>query len=187
MESLRASASEGWYHVNLFPSTLLNVAPDRIIPLLERGGSEHRVCVELSEQQFMGDPAFLRPMIQELRRAGYRIGLDDVGFGRSSVEALILLEPDIVKVDRRCIRSIASDPGDRRQLERLLAMLRAVDTIVIVEGVETGEELRILKEMGVPYGQGFLWGKPERSLPRQPMMVGGRPWRLGARAPWTEA
>lgn len=187
MESLRASAWGGWYHVNVFPSTLLNVAPDKIIPLLERGGAPHRVCVELSEQQFLGDPAYLRPVIYELRAAGYRVGIDDVGFGRSSVEALMLLEPDIVKVDRRCIRTITTDAGDRRQLERLLDMLRAVDAMVIVEGVETKEELRILKDMGVPFGQGYLWGRPSRSLPRQPMMVGGRPWRSGAHGPWMEA
>ena len=99
----------------------------------------------------------------------------------------LLLEPDIVKVDRRCIRTITTDAGDRRQLERLLDMLRAVDAMVIVEGVETKEELRILKDMGVPFGQGYLWGRPSRSLPRQPMMVGGRPWRSGAHGPWMEA
>jgi diguanylate cyclase (GGDEF)-like protein len=175
MESFGESAWGGWYHVNLFPSTLLNIAPDRIIPLLERGGTRERVCVELSEQQFLGDPAYLRPMIQELRAAGYRVGIDDVGFGRSSVEALMLLEPDVVKVDRRCIRAIAADAGERRQLERLLAMLRAVEATIIVEGVETREEKRILRDMGVPYGQGYLWGKPSRALARREVFTRARP------------
>jgi diguanylate cyclase (GGDEF)-like protein len=172
MDSFGRNAWGGWYHVNLFPSTLLNTSPDRIIPLLERGGTRERVCVELSEQQFLGDPAYLRPMIRELRDAGYRVGIDDVGFGRSSVEALMLLEPDVVKVDRRCIRSIG-DAGERRQLERLLAMLRAVGATIIVEGVETPDEKRILREMGVPYAQGYLWGKPARVLADK--QVAGRP------------
>ncbi|HUP51993.1 MAG TPA: diguanylate cyclase [Longimicrobiales bacterium] len=187
MESLRERSWPGWYHVNLFPSTLLNIPPDCIIPLLDRGGTRERVCVELSEQQFLGDPAYLRPMIRELRAVGYRVAIDDVGFGRSSVEALMLLEPDVVKVDRRCIRSVASDAGERRQLERLLAMLRAVDAIVIVEGVETAEELRILRDLGVLYGQGYLWGKPARSLPRSPGVRGRQPLSVGARTPWREA
>jgi EAL domain-containing protein (putative c-di-GMP-specific phosphodiesterase class I) len=187
MESLRERSWPGWYHVNLFPSTLLNIPPDCIIPLLDRGGTRERVCVELSEQQFLGDPAYLRPMIRELRAAGYRVAIDDVGFGRSSVEALMLLEPDVVKVDRRCIRSVASDAGERRQLERLLAMLQAVDAIVIVEGVETAEELRILRDLGVLYGQGYLWGKPARSLPRSPRVRPGQPLSVGARTPWREA
>jgi diguanylate cyclase (GGDEF)-like protein len=187
MDSLRERSWPGWYHVNLFPSTLLNVPPEQIIPLLDRGGTRERVCVELSEQQFLGDPSYLRPTIQELRAAGYRVAIDDVGFGRSSVEALMLLEPDIVKVDRRCIRSVATDAGERRQLERLLAMLGAVDATVIVEGVETPEELRILRDLGVLYGQGYLWGKPARSLPRPPAMLGGRTRRLGVPSPWRDA
>jgi len=180
MDSFGKSTWGGWYHVNLFPSTLLNTPPDRIIPLLERGGSKERVCVELSEQQFLGDPAYLRPMIRELRGAGYKVGIDDVGFGRSSVEALMLLEPDVVKVDRRCIKAI-SEAGERRQLERLLAMLRAVGATIIVEGVETGEEKRLLREMGVPYGQGYLWGKPARSLAPERRAASLRRTRWGVR------
>ena len=99
----------------------------------------------------------------------------------------MLLEPDIVKVDRRCITSVVSDAGERRQLERLLAMLEAVEAIVIVEGIETGEELAILRELGVEYGQGYLWGKPRRPRPRPPMLLGGRPRRIGAHTPWQDA
>jgi diguanylate cyclase (GGDEF)-like protein len=187
VQSLRERAWPGWYHLNLFPSTLLNVPTESVIRLLEHGGTRERVCVELSEQQFLGDPTCLRPMIRELRAAGYRVAIDDVGFGRSSVEALMLLEPDIVKVDRRCIKSVASEAGERRQLERLLAMLRAVQATVIVEGIERPEELRVLREMGVQYGQGYLWGKPARSLPRAPALLGGRPRRIGVRTPFRDA
>jgi diguanylate cyclase (GGDEF)-like protein len=163
LEGFGAQWWTGWYHVNLFPSTLLNAPAERIIPLLQIEGARERICVELSEQQFLGDPTYLRPPIGKLREAGFRIAIDDVGFGRSSIEALMLLEPDVVKVDRRCIKAIATDAGNRRQLERLLAMLRAVEATVIVEGVETQEELLVLRDMGVPYGQGYLWDRPTRA------------------------
>lgn len=187
IQSLRERAWPGWYHLNLFPSTLLNVSTERVLQMLEHGGATRRVCVELSEQQFLGDPTCLRPVIRGLRGAGYRIAIDDVGFGRSSVEALMLLEPDIVKVDRRCIKSVVSDAGERRQLERLLAMLRAVEATVIVEGIESNEELRVLRDLGVQYGQGYLWGRPRRSPPRAPLLLGGRPRRIGLRTPWQDA
>ena len=187
VQSRRERGWPGWFHLNLFPSTLLNVPVERILQMLEPAGTKERLCVELSEQQFLGDPSCLRPMIRELRGAGYRVGIDDVGFGRSSVEALMLLEPDIVKVDRRCIKAVVTDAGERRQLDRLLAMLRAVEATVIVEGVESAEELRVLRDMGVEYGQGFLWGRPSRSLPRAPLMVGGRPGRTEVGGPWTDA
>lgn len=150
----------GWYHLNVFPSTLLDTPTERILPMLAVNGAREGICLELSEQQFLGDPTALRGRIGELREAGCRIAIDDVGFGRTSIEALLLLEPDIVKVDRRCIRSISTDVGERRRLERLLAMLRAVGTVVIVEGIESAEQLRALREMGVRYGQGYLWGRP---------------------------
>lgn len=159
----------GWYHVNLFPSTLLNTPVHRIVSLLERGGPREQLCIELSEQQFLGDPTYLRPHTRELQEAGYRIAIDDVGFGRSSVEALILLDPDVVKVDRRCIQAIHVRPGDRRQLERLLAMLRAVGATVIVEGVETEDQLTILRDLGVRYAQGFLWGRPRATNEPTPL------------------
>lgn len=173
LERLRASEWNGWYHVNLFPSTLLNTPPASIVSLLARSGPPTGICIELSEQQFLGDPAYLRPPLDALRAAGFRIAIDDVGFGRSSVEALMLLEPDVVKIDRRCIRSIGSEAGERRQLERLLAMLRAVEATVVVEGIETEEELHVLSELGVPYGQGFLWGEPSTTLPEEESAVQG--------------
>lgn len=151
---------EGWYHVNVFPSTVLNTPPDRIVQFLRGNFEPERLCVEISEQQFLGDPTYLRDPLAAVREHGIRVAIDDVGFGRSSIEALLVLEPDVVKVDRRCVRAIATHPGERRQLERLLAMLRAVGAVVIVEGVETAQELAILKDLGVEYAQGFLWGLP---------------------------
>jgi diguanylate cyclase (GGDEF)-like protein len=162
-------AGIGRYHVNLFPSTLLNTPIDRVVSILDRSGTtEDRLCVELSEQQFLGDPTCLRPHTRTLQEAGYLIAIDDVGFGRSSVEALMVLDPDVVKVDRRCIEKIAVSPGDRRQLERLLAMLRAVGAAVVVEGVETDQQLRVLLDLGVEYAQGFLFGEPRAPITAVP-------------------
>lgn len=158
---LRATDPDGTYHVNLFPSTVLNTPTERIIQLLTDGVAAGRLCVELSEQQFLGDPSYLREPLLALRKHGVRVAIDDVGFGRSSIEALLVLEPDVVKVDRRCLHGIEA-MGERRQLERLMAMLSAVNAEVIVEGVETEAELSILRDMGVILAQGFLWGRPAR-------------------------
>lgn len=158
---LRANDPDGTYHVNLFPSTVLNTPSERIIQLLTDGVATGRLCVELSEQQFLGDPTYLREPLRALRDHGVRVAIDDVGFGRSSIEALLVLEPDVVKVDRRCLYGIESS-GERRQLERLMEMLSAVNAEVIVEGVETETELQILCDMGVSLAQGYLWGRPSR-------------------------
>jgi diguanylate cyclase (GGDEF)-like protein len=160
LERLQRSAWKGWYHVNLFPSTIVNTAPEDLTGLLEEGGTDDRVCIELSEQQFLGEPTYLRKPIEKLRASGFRVAIDDVGFGRSSIEALMVLEPDVVKIDRKSIHTMGANPAELRQMERLIAMLRAVQATVIVEGVETRGELELLRNMGVQYAQGYLWGKP---------------------------
>lgn len=160
---LRRGDLHGSYHVNVFPSTILNTPTDRIVRQLQDGGREGRLCVELSEQQFLGDPTYLKEPLTALRINGIRVAIDDVGFGRSSLEALLVLEPDVVKVDRSCIQAVDRQPGKRRQLERLTRMLAAIDADVIVEGVETAGELRVLRDMGVPHAQGFLWDAPTRT------------------------
>mgnify|MGYP002623543935 CR=1 FL=1 len=160
LSTLRDVGGNGWYHVNLFPSTVLNTPVDRLARLFAEARGSACVCVELSEQQFLGDPTYLREPLQALRESGVRVAIDDVGFGRSSIEALLLLEPDVVKVDRRCVQRIASHEGERRRLQRLMDMLLAVGADVIIEGVETPAERDVLKEMGVEYAQGFLWDEP---------------------------
>jgi EAL domain-containing protein (putative c-di-GMP-specific phosphodiesterase class I) len=164
LERLKRSAWQGWYHVNVFPSTIVNTNPEDLTNLLREAGTDERVCIELSEQQFLGEPSYLRKPIENLRASGFRVAIDDVGFGRSSIEALMVLEPDVVKIDRQSIHTMGANPAERRQMERLIAMLRAVQATVIVEGVETRSELELLRSMGVQYAQGYLWGKPSTRL-----------------------
>ncbi len=148
------------HHVNLLPSTILRADMDELRRVILESGAGAPVCLEISEQQFLGDPSNLSTPLAALRRDGVRIAIDDVGFGRSSVEALLTLEPDVVKVDRRCVRSISDDSGGLRQFERLMAMLATTGADIVVEGVQSESELKTLREIGVEYAQGFYWDVP---------------------------
>jgi len=155
---LRKEHPDERYHLNVFPSTVLNTPLDEIVSLL--GTEPTRICLEISEQSFLGDPSYLKEPLAELRALGVRLAIDDVGYGRSSIESLLVLEPEVVKIDRRCISAITTEPGERRRLERLLSMLGTVATDVIVEGIETEEERSVLRDLGVRVGQGYLWDPP---------------------------
>lgn len=148
-----------WRHLNLFPSTLIEVPPEQLLAELP-AGDLRRYCVEISEQQIVGDPSYLLPAVEAFRRRGLRVALDDVGFGQSSMESLILLEPDLVKIDRRSIHGIARESSRARALRRLLRVLDSAETEIVAEGIEEREELEALRELGVRYGQGFAWGEP---------------------------
>ncbi len=147
-------------HLNIFPSTLLDTPISVLLELLVHARSP-RLVLELSEQEFIGDPARLLPPVVALRNAGIAIALDDVGFGRSSLEALLVLEPNYVKIDRALVTGVGSDHAKQRVLSRLLACLGGLRSEVIAEGVETEADRRALADLGVLFGQGFLWGKPE--------------------------
>lgn len=160
----RENGHDQHFHLNLFPSTILDTPADRLLSVFGDPKLLSNFCVEISEQQFIGDPAYLRPHVEELRREGARIALDDVGFGRSSLEALILLEPDIVKIDKSVVTGAHEDPAQQRVLHRLVEVAHGLDMEVIAEGVETEADRDVLLGLGVHQGQGWLYGRPGPAL-----------------------
>lgn len=147
-------------HMNLFPSTLMDVSPDQLIRVFSNAGDISRYCIEISEQQVICDPAHLVGTIRALREAGVSIAIDDVGFGRSCLESLILLEPDVVKIDKRWVRGIHQDPDRQRLLKRLIHIIECCESQAVAEGVETEGERQLLLDFGVRFGQGYLFGRP---------------------------
>lgn len=155
-----AAASIGnRHHLNVYPSTLMEVDPRRLLDMIPED-QRSRFCIEINEQQILGDPSELIDAVQVFRDAGVRIAMDDVGFGRSCMESLILLEPDVVKIDRTFVTDVGSSPRRVHSLKRLLCLLESLGADVIAEGIETREDLEVLRELGVQYGQGYLWGAP---------------------------
>ncbi len=153
------------FHVNLLPSTMLATPVENLLKIFPPERKRSTFCLEISEQQFIGDPTYFKEYIRALKEAGILVAIDDLGFGRSSLESLIILEPDLVKIDRTYVNGIGGDTGKRRPLERMIKILGGLGAEIIAEGIETKEDLNILKEMGVIYGQGYLWGKPARIQP----------------------
>jgi diguanylate cyclase (GGDEF)-like protein len=150
------------YHVNIMPTTLLQTATTELVRVLLDGdiSDDGRCCLEISEQQLLGDPSALVPRVRALQEAGVHVAIDDVGFGNSCLEGLIMLHPQVMKVDKRLVRGLAVDPELRRTLERLLRVADVLGAEVVAEGIENTEDYHILLDMGVRYGQGYLFGRP---------------------------
>ncbi len=158
--SAAASLPDGMRrHVNLFPSTMIGVPVAQLLEVFPQD-KPGLYCVEISEQQIIGDPSYLVGVVTALKRAGILIALDDLGFGRSCLESLILLEPDIIKIDKRCVTGITGNPAHERSLDRLLKMASSLDAEVIAEGIESRSDFELLRSLGVAYGQGFFLGEP---------------------------
>lgn len=147
------------FHVNLFPSTILETSISDLIKMFPPERGSKAFCVEIIEQQRVADYLCLRNQVRALREAGIALGVDDVGFGASFLETLILLEPEIIKIDRGFVTDAALDPERQRQLRRLVKVAQALEAEVVAEGVESMADLELLRDIGVPYGQGSFWGE----------------------------
>jgi len=148
-------------HVNLFPSTILSTPPETLVEMLSTASGPRPVCLEISEQQGVSDPMELRDRLSHLQAAGIRVALDDLGFGRSSLELLVSLEPDLVKVDPQLVEGAANSHARAGALRRLVALVRAIDTDMVAEGIDSRDDLALVRSLGITFGQGFLWGRPE--------------------------
>ncbi len=106
-----------------------------------------RVCLELSEQKIVGVPSALQQKVAYVRKLGMQIAIDDVDFGRTCLENLILLEPDIIKIDRIFVSGVHQSKASARQLQRLLQLAITLGAKIVVEGIESNGELDVCRAM----------------------------------------
>jgi diguanylate cyclase (GGDEF)-like protein len=148
------------FHLNIFPTTLLAIPVEHLLELFPKPLPPETFCLEISEQQIIGDPSYLLMAVQSLRAAGMMFAIDDVGFGSSCLESLVVLKPDVMKLDKRCVIGIDQDEDRIEHLQRYVAIARTLGCAVVAEGIETAEELEVVRSLGVEFGQGYFWGKP---------------------------
>lgn len=99
-------------------------------------------------------------VIRALDEAGIPYAVDDVGTGQANFAALVRMRPAYIKVDRSIVDGCHRDVRKATMLRMLARYAEEVGASLIAEGVELPGEARTLREIGVPYGQGFLFGRP---------------------------
>lgn len=143
--------------LNIFPSTLLE-------PWFLSCWNTHAivfssVVLEISESEPVHDWKTLKAIINKLQDKGVKIALDDMGAGYSFFRHWVELKPDYIKLDRYYAVDLAKNPLKQQILESLINLFN-ITTEVILEGIDTVEDLKMAKLLGVPYAQGFLLGRP---------------------------
>ena len=118
-----------------------------------------RVIVEITEHAPIADYPQLRSSLSALRREGARLAVDDVGAGHASLRHILQLEPDVIKLDVSLTRDIDSQRAQRSLASALVTFGREVEAIVIAVGIETDAELAVVRDLGIPWGQGYYWGR----------------------------
>lgn len=126
---------------------------------LDKYGLEpSQLVIEISERESIDNFAIFRELRDEYQELGVRIAVDDAGAGYASLEAVMEIAPDFLKADMGLVRGIDTDPPRQEVMRGLAGVAGRIGAQVIAEGVETAEELNTLCELGIPYGQGFVFG-----------------------------
>jgi EAL domain-containing protein (putative c-di-GMP-specific phosphodiesterase class I) len=149
--------------LNVRPTTIHDPSfrPDALIRTLERTKLQPSdVVFEISEQESIESFTVFREIRDDYKNLGFQFALDDTGAGYASLQAVIELEPDFIKVDRALIAGLDTDPGRQSLLRALQGVAGGIGARIIAEGLDTLGELEMLGELGIPFGQGWLFGKP---------------------------
>jgi EAL domain-containing protein (putative c-di-GMP-specific phosphodiesterase class I) len=102
--------------------------------------------------------------VEALQNAGVRIAADDVGAGNAGLRLLSQLRFDIVKIDLSLVQDGAQHDSSRNVVRSLMDLAARQGAVTIAEGLETAEQLRALRELGMTTGQGYLLGRPGLNL-----------------------
>lgn len=153
--------------LNVSPRTLeggdLNAV--MFLAILRRHGiAPDRVILELTEREAVQEPERLRDTLRAVQRAGVRVAADDVGAGNAGLRLLSQFQFDVVKIDLSLVQGgTGNGHGHGQMLSVLTSLVQMADrlgAVTIAEGVETPEQLRTIRELGITAGQGYLLGRP---------------------------
>jgi EAL domain-containing protein (putative c-di-GMP-specific phosphodiesterase class I) len=148
--------------LNVFPSTLINPLFHTLLNTIINENSIHRqqIIFEINENDIVNLEK-LKTAVDNLKKLGFRIAIDDFGKGLSSFHTVIELKPDFVKLDKYFVEEILLSEEKKDVIGYLLHFCQKFNSELIVEGIEENTCLAFLKSLGVRHAQGYLLGKPD--------------------------
>jgi EAL domain-containing protein (putative c-di-GMP-specific phosphodiesterase class I) len=124
------------------------------------GFDNRQLMFEFTENEPMTDVSHVQRIIAEYRKQGFTTAIDDFGAGYAGLNLLAAFQPDLIKIDMELIRGVESSKVRQTIVSCIGAMARTLDIVVIAEGIETADELAVLRAAGITLFQGYLFAKP---------------------------
>ena len=148
--------------VNVSPLELYdpNTADRLLRVILDKGISPQQLEVEITESSILDNFELAKETLLTLQDAGLLVVLDDFGTAYSSLNLLVEIPVDVIKIDRSFVANVHNAPGNRAVTHAIIQMARAMGKRILAEGVETIEERDCLLTLGCREVQGFLYSKP---------------------------
>jgi EAL domain-containing protein (putative c-di-GMP-specific phosphodiesterase class I) len=160
--------------VNLLPTTIRDpeFQGEQMLSFLsERNLSPSRIVLEITERLVIENYDVFLEAMRTFTDQGFSIAIDDMGAGYSGLEKIVRLNPRYLKFDLMMVRDIDTSFVKREMLKAIHSLASNVGADVIAEGIERVEELETLLELGIPYGQGFLFARPYPQLVEVPTIA----------------
>jgi len=132
-----------------------------LVAARQHGFPIDRIIFETVEGEQVNDGKWLSDVLREYQRIGFLTAIDDFGAGFAGLNLLADFQPDIVKLDMALVRGIDQSKSRRAIVAGVTAMCRELGIRVIAEGIETGEEMRCLRDLGIHLMQGYWFGRPQ--------------------------
>jgi diguanylate cyclase (GGDEF)-like protein/PAS domain S-box-containing protein len=144
-------------------------AVERMASIVEQAGlPADALVLEITESVFMDEHTGAAQKLAALRSLGVRLAVDDFGTGYSSLLYLRRYPLDMLKIDRSFVAGLVDNPEDATIVDAVVRLGHSFGLQTVAEGVETAEQLRLLRSLGCDMGQGHFWGRP---LPPE-MLIG---------------
>ena len=150
--------------VNTLPATMRDpqFRGKALIDFLDRAQvSPDRIVIEITEQEVIENYAMFREELAYFLSLGMSFAVDDVGAGYSGLESIAKLKPGYLKIDKSLVRDVHSNVVNRAMVNAIISLGHGIGAKVIAEGIQSEEELQVLRARGVDFGQGYHLGRPD--------------------------
>jgi len=159
-------AQGGRLFVNISAQALVRligqVGMQPVIRLMRRWGiSSRHLVLEITEHERVLDMQALVDAAKAVRRLGIQIALDDFGDGRSSLRLWSEVRPEVVKIDKYFTKDISAHADKVKTIQALQKLAEIFNSELVAEGIETADDLRLLRDLGLTYGQGYFLALPD--------------------------
>lgn len=154
--------------INALPDSLLEPGfRDALLADLQQNHPVARqdIVLEITDRWAIHDYEAFCSEVSNLKACGFRMSFDNVGKSSTSLESLLELEPDFIKIDGSLIRNIHKNLIKQELVRSLCRAAQTIDSQIIAEGIETRDEMEAVKRCGVQMGQGYYFSRPSRELP----------------------
>lgn len=145
--------------VNADPATFGTPCPVDLLPIYREALDELEIVLEITERRG-GHPEAILGLVASFRQTGGRIAIDDVGVDPMSLQALSILAPDVIKLDRTVTQQRGTSWARTWVVNAVQVEAQVTGAAVLCEGIETAEDLQTARGLGATLGQGWLFGRP---------------------------